>query len=117
MDTGTIVSLILGAVGAPLLVAAIVGGGKWAAAMNRAVTTSAQQSTALVAKLGDLAADVRELAVAAQDTVLLRAEFRGHCAQAEERWTLLLGRAVPTPRDAYEGDERRRHPRVIEVTG
>lgn len=101
--------LLGAAVGGPLVVALIVGVARWALTANR-----------LLDKVSELVEDVRELAAAAQDTVLLRAEFHAHCRQADERWGLLthtvpIPPQQPVPRPRYDGEERRRRPRVIEA--
>lgn len=89
-------ALIVSGVIAPLVVASVVGIVKWGGAVNRALAT-----------LGELAADVRDLAAAAQDTVLLRAEFTAHVSLADERWTQ-LGGIVPHPRYGTADDRPRR---------
>lgn len=80
-----VIAVVL-AVLAPLTVAAVVGLVKWGAAVNRALS-----------KLGEVAADVRDLAAATQDTALLRAELTAHIRMADERWGM-LGGIIPHPR-------------------
>lgn len=110
MGTGEMIVLAAGGVGAPLVVAAVLGAAKWAVARNR-----------LLGKLGDLVERVGDLAEAVSEStrehLVLREQFTAHCRQADERWGMVWG-SVPAPRpaQAYEGPERRAaRVRVIEA--
>lgn len=106
---------VVGSVVAPVLVAAMVGGGRvlarWLAAMTRALGAVPE----LARDVRELGERVRELAEAATDVRVLRAELLAHVAQADDRWAS-LGGIVPHPRYTYPGtDDRRR--RVITTAG
>lgn len=88
-----------------LLGAAIVGAVKWAAAINRATQAATGTVAQLAERIGELATDVRELAVSSQDVALVRAELAAHVRLADERWSM-LGGFIPHPR--YTGAEGRR---------
>lgn len=95
----------------PILVGVILsmfaGGVAWARSTNRAVVQVvrlAEHVGELATDLRDLAGDVRALATAATDVAVLRAEFRAHESQANERWRL-LGGFIPSPR--YLSDDNR----------
>lgn len=69
----------------------------------RTVSRAAAQLPELLEKLGELAGDVRDLAAAGQETMLLRVQFHAHCREADERWRA-LGGYIPHPRYATADD-------------
>lgn len=109
MGTGDVLAIIGGSIAAPLVVAAVIGAGRWALARNQLLGKIGE----LIEKVGDLTEAVTE---SARDALVLREQFVAHCRQADERWGLVLG-GVPSPRPpAYEGPERRAaRARVIEA--
>jgi hypothetical protein len=88
------------AVLATLLGAIILGAAAWARGISKAAASIPQ----LVKNLGELAADVRDLAAASTENLLTRAELRSHVALAEERWRM-IGGVIPHPR--YVSDDNR----------
>lgn len=105
-----ITELLLGGVGGPVAVAAVIGTVRWG-------FTSAR----LLGKVTELVDDVRTLTgamtEATQDAVRLRAEFTAHVQTAEDRWAMLLGRhPVPRPR-GHTGEDRRRSRPVLDEAG